>query len=187
MAENAKPEFRILVENLPLRHAVVKVRADEILVLQHVLDERAHLVAALRAGIRRKDTMTLTGKPFECIPHQTTSSVCCDSDSTYHVRITSIRHSRESRNQIRSGRENSLSTAPLNGGEGRQGQLNAGHEPTGAFDYLIPVVDLAIDRRHHDVLDPDRLISGDPRAQFPLVLAVPVRPHRDREFRLRPL
>jgi hypothetical protein len=74
MAENTKPEFRILVEDLPLRHSVVEMSSDEILVLQHVLDERAHLLAALHPWIRRKDTVTFTGKPFESIAHQITSS-----------------------------------------------------------------------------------------------------------------
>src|ERR1700730_14051939 len=98
MAEDAEPEFRILVEDLPFRHSVVEMSGDKILVLQHILDERAHLLAALHPRIRRKNAVTFTGKPFQSITHQMTSSVCCDSDSTYHVRFTSIRHSRESGN-----------------------------------------------------------------------------------------
>src|SRR5271165_2715124 len=75
MAENAEPEFRILVEDLALRHAVVEMRSDEILVLQQVLDERADFPAPLDPRIFRQDAMTLTGKPLESIAHQITSSL----------------------------------------------------------------------------------------------------------------
>ena len=37
------------------------------------------------------------------------------------------------------------------------------------------------------MLDPDSLVGGDALAQFALILAVPVRAHRNREFRLRPV
>jgi hypothetical protein len=53
----------------------MEMRADEILVLEHILHERANLLAALQPRIRRKDAVTLTGKPFESIGHQITSSV----------------------------------------------------------------------------------------------------------------
>jgi hypothetical protein len=75
VAENAKPEFRILVEDLPLRHSVMEMSGDKILVLQHVLDERAHLLAALHPRIRRKDAATFTGELFKRIPHRIISSV----------------------------------------------------------------------------------------------------------------
>src|SRR5271156_6230409 len=104
--------------------------------------------------------MTFTGKPLESIAHYITSSVCCVSDSTYHVRTTSIRDFRESENPTWGGRGNSISLSargrrgpgggggfqsglpaptspshacsvgpvlsPLKGGEGLQGQLEAG-------------------------------------------------------------
>jgi len=37
------------------------------------------------------------------------------------------------------------------------------------------------------MLDPDSLVGGDAFEQFALILAVPVRAHRNREFRLRPV
>ena len=37
------------------------------------------------------------------------------------------------------------------------------------------------------MLDPESLVGGDALAQFALILAVPVRAHRNREFRLRPV
>jgi hypothetical protein len=75
VAENAETELRILVEDLPLGHVIVEMRGDEILVLQHILNERADLFAALDPRIFRQDAVTLTGKPLESIAHQNTSSV----------------------------------------------------------------------------------------------------------------
>jgi hypothetical protein len=74
MAEDAESEFRIFVEDLPLGHVVVQMSGDKILVLQHVLDERADLLTTFDPGIFRQDAMTLSGKLLESISHQTTSS-----------------------------------------------------------------------------------------------------------------
>jgi hypothetical protein len=86
VAEDAKPEFRILVEDLPLRHSVMEMSGHKILVLQHILDERAHLLAALHPRIRRKDAVTFTGKPVETIAHQITSSFAICRPTTYRGR-----------------------------------------------------------------------------------------------------
>jgi hypothetical protein len=69
MAEDAEPEFRILVEDLPLGHVVVEMSGDKILVLQHVLDERADLLATVDPGIFRQDAVTLSGELLESISH----------------------------------------------------------------------------------------------------------------------
>jgi len=69
MAEDAESEFRILVEDLTLGHVVVEMSGDEILVLQHVLDERADLLATVDPGIFRQDAVTLSGELLESISH----------------------------------------------------------------------------------------------------------------------
>jgi hypothetical protein len=75
VTENAEPEFRILVEDLAFRHAVVEMSFDEVFVLQDVLHERANLLPALDTLILRQDTMTFAGKLIERIAHPTTSWV----------------------------------------------------------------------------------------------------------------
>jgi hypothetical protein len=75
MAEDAEPEVRILVEDLPLGHVIMEMSGDKVLVLQHVLDERADLLTTFDPGIFRQNAVTLSGKLLESISHQTTSSV----------------------------------------------------------------------------------------------------------------
>jgi hypothetical protein len=67
--EYAEPELRILVEDLAFGHTVVEMRRDEILILQHVPNERANFLAALDAGILRKNTVTFAGELLECVAH----------------------------------------------------------------------------------------------------------------------
>jgi hypothetical protein len=73
MAENAKPEFRILVEDLPLRNVVTEMSGDERVVLQDLLDERADFLAACDPWIVRQDTMTCVRKLRESVAHRPTS------------------------------------------------------------------------------------------------------------------
>jgi len=61
MAEDAESQFGILVEDFAVGHAILQMRGDEILVLQYLLDQRADLLVALDAGVRREDAMTLVG------------------------------------------------------------------------------------------------------------------------------
>jgi hypothetical protein len=75
MTENAEPEFRILVEDLPFGHIVTEVSCDERIVLEDVLDERTDLLAALDARILRQHAVTLSGKLFESVAHHQTSSI----------------------------------------------------------------------------------------------------------------
>src|SRR5439155_3665345 len=69
MAQNAEPELRVLVKDLALGHAVVEMRGDEIFVLEHLLNQRADLLAALDPRLLRQDTVTLTGELLESIAH----------------------------------------------------------------------------------------------------------------------
>jgi len=151
MAEDAESQFGILVENFAVGHAIVQMRGDEILVLQYLLDQRADLLAALDAGVRREDAMTLVGKLLKRIHRM---------NSTVRDLLTAYRHSI-------SGTTN-LATSDSAG--------NAAD----AFDDVVPVVDIAVHRVDHHVLNADCLIGGEPLAQFTRVLAVPVRAHRDR-------
>src|SRR5262249_14184089 len=73
VAKDAEIKFRVLIEDLPLGHSVVEMRADEMLVLEHVLNERADLPPALDARIFRKDAVTFGGELLESITHQRTS------------------------------------------------------------------------------------------------------------------
>src|SRR5215469_1154550 len=53
MAKNAEPQFRILVEDLPLGHIVAEVSGDKGIVSQDVLDDRTYFLPALDTGIVR--------------------------------------------------------------------------------------------------------------------------------------
>jgi hypothetical protein len=70
MAKDAEPEFRILVEDLPLRNVVTEMSGDECIVLQHLLDERADFLAAGNSEIVRQDTMTCVRELIESVTHQ---------------------------------------------------------------------------------------------------------------------
>jgi hypothetical protein len=73
MGENAEPELRILIEDLPLRNVVTEMSGDESVILQNLLDERADFLAALDTGIVRQDAMTRIRKLRESVAHQPTS------------------------------------------------------------------------------------------------------------------
>jgi hypothetical protein len=70
VAKNAEPEFRILIEDLPLRNVVTQMSGDERVVLQDLLDERADFLAARGSGIIRQDTMTCVRELLESVAHQ---------------------------------------------------------------------------------------------------------------------
>jgi hypothetical protein len=74
MTENAEPEFRILVENLPLGHIITKMSDDEGLVSEDVLDEGANFLSAFGPRIVRQYAVTRGGELFESVPHQPTPS-----------------------------------------------------------------------------------------------------------------
>src|SRR5437016_14400157 len=70
VGENAEAELRVLVQDLALRHAVAEMPGDECLVLQDLLDERAHLLATPGPGFRREDAVTGGRELFERVPHR---------------------------------------------------------------------------------------------------------------------
>ena len=146
MAEDAESQFGILVEDFAVGHAILQMRGDKILVLQYLLDQRADLLVALDAGVRREDAMTLVGKLLKRIHRM---------NSTVRDLLTAYRHS-------------------------ISGTTNLATSDSAAFDDVVPVVDIAVHRVDHHVLNADCLIGGEPLAQFTRVLAVPVRAHRDR-------
>jgi hypothetical protein len=75
MAKNAEPKLRILVEDLPLGNVVSQMSGDERVVLQDLLDERTHFLAALDTRIVRQDAMTCIRELREGVAHQPTSSL----------------------------------------------------------------------------------------------------------------
>ena len=119
VAEDAEPELRILVEDLALGHAVVEMGADEILVLEHVLDERADFLAALDPRIFRTgygDTR------WRIVREYSPSIHLLQSDAAQPIAAEFA----GTRNVLR--------------------QTLARSEPADAFDDLVPVVDVAVDR-----------------------------------------
>jgi hypothetical protein len=75
VAENAKPEFRILVEDFPLGDIFTKMSGNKSIVFEDVLDEGADLLASFGPGIVRQYTVTRSGELFESVPDQPTPSV----------------------------------------------------------------------------------------------------------------
>src|SRR6516162_8455381 len=69
MCENAEPEFRILIEDLPLQNVVPEMSSDECCVLQDVLDERADFLAALDTRIVHQDAMTCIRELLKSVAH----------------------------------------------------------------------------------------------------------------------
>src|SRR5580704_12242462 len=69
VGQDAEAELRVLVEDLALRHVVTQVRGDERVVLQHVLHEGAHLLAARGTGIRGQDVVGGGGERLERVSH----------------------------------------------------------------------------------------------------------------------
>jgi hypothetical protein len=55
VAEDAEAEFRVLVQHFALGNLVAEMRLDEIIVLQHLLDQRAYLLASLDTRILLQD------------------------------------------------------------------------------------------------------------------------------------
>src|SRR5579872_5821866 len=69
MAEDAEAELRVLEQHLALGHVVAEVAFDEVLVLQHLLDQPADLLAPFRTGVRLQDAVTFRRKLFETVAH----------------------------------------------------------------------------------------------------------------------
>ena len=59
VAENAKAELGVFVQHFALGDVVAEMRFDEVLVLQHLLDQGAHLFTSLDTRILREDPVTL--------------------------------------------------------------------------------------------------------------------------------
>ena len=69
VGENAEAELRILVEDLALGPVIAEMTRDEHVVLQHVLDERAHLPSALGPAVVREDASAGSGELLERVAH----------------------------------------------------------------------------------------------------------------------
>jgi hypothetical protein len=72
MAEDAKTEFRVFIEDLAVGTVVGKVLGDEILVDAGLLHQFANLLAAVRTGICSKGAVTVGRELLESISHQLT-------------------------------------------------------------------------------------------------------------------
>src|SRR6185437_16139104 len=68
--QDAEAELWVLVEHLALRHVVAEMRRDEILVPQHVLEQRANLLAPRRTRLGGQDTMTVGGEAVQRVSHE---------------------------------------------------------------------------------------------------------------------
>jgi hypothetical protein len=73
MAENAEAELRVFVQDFALGSVVAEMRLDKIFVFQHLLDQRAHLLASLDLRILLEDPPAFRRKLLEAIPHPTNS------------------------------------------------------------------------------------------------------------------
>src|SRR5207302_7356202 len=72
VAEDAKAELGVLVEHLALGDVVAEMCLDEIVVFQHPLNQRAHLIASFDTRILLEDPVAFRGKLLEVVPHPTT-------------------------------------------------------------------------------------------------------------------
>lgn len=73
--EDTKPEFRILVQNFAFPHVIAEMHIDEILVLQHILDDGANLLTPFNARVLFEDPVALPRKLLETVSHWISSSV----------------------------------------------------------------------------------------------------------------
>ena len=69
VGEDAEAELRIFVEDLALRHVVAEMLGDERAVGQHLAQQRADLVAALRIVFRGEDAVGGGGERLEGVGH----------------------------------------------------------------------------------------------------------------------
>ena len=69
MGQDAETEFRVLVEDLALRHVIPEVCGHEGFILQDFLEERAHLLPTAGARVGFEDTMTRNGELLKCMSH----------------------------------------------------------------------------------------------------------------------
>ena len=82
VAEDAEAELGVLVQHFALGDVVAEMRLDKIVVLQHLLDQGAYLLASLDARILLEDPAAFRRKLLEAIPHLTNSLMAsggCDS------------------------------------------------------------------------------------------------------------
>ncbi len=70
VTEDAETEFRILVQHLALGQIVREVGRDESGVLQHLLDQRADLLAALNPRILLEDAVAFCRELLKTISHR---------------------------------------------------------------------------------------------------------------------
>ena len=76
VTKNAEAEFWIFVQHLAVGHVVAEVRLYEILVLQHLLNERADLFPPFDTRVRLEDLVAFGGELLEIIAHQRPSLMC---------------------------------------------------------------------------------------------------------------
>src|SRR5580658_11380917 len=69
VGEDLETELRVLVEHMQAARRVLAMLADEVRVLQQLLEPRAHLFAAIGAGIARKNGTAIRYELIELIGH----------------------------------------------------------------------------------------------------------------------
>ena len=74
MGQDAKTEFRVFLENLARRHIVAQMGGDEVIILKHLLQQRAYLLLALGSEIGPENAVTVGGELFEGVRHNKVSS-----------------------------------------------------------------------------------------------------------------
>ena len=79
VAENAKTELGVFVEDFALGDVVAEMSLDEILVFQHLLDQGAHLFASLDTRILLENPPAFRRKLFEAISHLTNSLMALEA------------------------------------------------------------------------------------------------------------
>src|SRR5271166_1909366 len=70
MTKDAEAELGIFVQHLALRHVIGEIRFNKIIVLQYVLDQRAHFLAPLDSGILLEDRAACRRELFEITLHK---------------------------------------------------------------------------------------------------------------------
>jgi hypothetical protein len=70
LSEDAEAKLGVFIEDLALRHIVAEVGGDEVVVLQHLLQERAYLLPSGRARVGCEDAMTVGSELLERVSHE---------------------------------------------------------------------------------------------------------------------
>jgi hypothetical protein len=74
VGEDAEAKLRVFIEDLALRHIVAEVGGDEVIVLQHVLQQRADLLPAGGSWVGLQGIVTGGGELLERVGHDHASS-----------------------------------------------------------------------------------------------------------------